>query len=173
MLVAIGEAAASAVLLVGPQHDADRPARPQIQLLHDAQRFPRHDAAAAIVGRAGADVPRVEVAADDDDFVGFFASANLADDVGRLGVGVEMRLHLQPDDDRVAAVGHALQPVGVFGRDGRCRDLRRVSRVLQRAGVRRAQAGGPTDRTSTRDRAEPAPPATARPSGSAPFRRNW
>ena len=35
------------------------------ELLHQPQRFPRHDAAAAIVARAGADVPRVEVAADD------------------------------------------------------------------------------------------------------------
>ena len=99
MLIAIGEAAAAAVLFVGEQHHAHGAPRPQVQLLHDPQRFPRHHAAAAIVGRAGADVPRVEMAADDDDFVRLLAAADFADDVRRFRVGVEMRLHLQPDDD--------------------------------------------------------------------------
>ena len=114
--IAIAEAAAAAVLLVGPQHDADRPARPQIQLLHQAQRLPRHHAAAAIVGRSGADVPGVEVAADDDDFVRQLAAAELADHVGRVGVGQEVRLHRRASGARRAAIAHALQPRGILGR---------------------------------------------------------
>ena len=137
MLIAVGEPAAAAVLLVGPQHDAHRPPRTQVQLLHDPQRLPRHHAAAAIVGRAGADVPRVEVAADDDDFVRLLASADLADDVGRLGVGLEVRLHLQPHDDPAAAIRHALQPIGVLGRNRRGRNLLRVAR---RTAARRCAA---------------------------------
>ena len=81
------------------------------------------------------------MAADDDDLVGTLAPADLADDVGRVGVGQELGLHLQPDPDLRAAVLHALQPLGVLGRDRRRRDLRRALGVAQRAGVRRAQAG--------------------------------
>src|SRR4029077_17585693 len=77
VLIAIGDAAAPAVLLVGPEHAADGAARPQVELLHDAQRLPRHHAAPAIVGGARTDVPRVEMAADDNDFVRAFAPANL------------------------------------------------------------------------------------------------
>ena len=88
--IAVRRTAASAVLLVGPQHDADRAPRAEVQLLHQAQGFPRRDAPAAIVGRSRADVPRIEVPADDDHFVGQLAAANLADDVRRVGVGEEL-----------------------------------------------------------------------------------
>ena len=39
------------------------------ELLHQPRRFPRDDAADAVVGRAGADVPRIEVAAEQHDLV--------------------------------------------------------------------------------------------------------
>ena len=45
-----------------------------------------------VVGRAGADVPRVDVAAEQHDLLRPLAAANLADDVGRLDVGFEVRL---------------------------------------------------------------------------------
>src|SRR5205814_8573996 len=115
MLLAVRQPAASAVLLVRPEHDAHRSPRPQVQLLHDPQRLPRDDAASAVVGGAGADVPRVEVAADDDDLLGLLASADLADNVRRRNVWLEMRLHRQTHDDAIAAVGHALQTIGVLG----------------------------------------------------------
>jgi hypothetical protein len=52
--------------------------------------------------------------ADHDDFIRKLAAPDLADHVRRFGVGVEMRIHLQADDDLVLAVGHALQAIGVF-----------------------------------------------------------
>jgi len=72
---------------------------------------------------------------------GALTAADLADDVGRLGVGFEVRVHLQPHDDPGAAVGEALQAVAVFGRDRGGRNFRRVVRVLERAGVGRSQPG--------------------------------
>ena len=92
--VAIRVAAAQAVLLVREQHHAHGPPRADIQLLHQPRGFPRHDAPHAIVRRAGADVPRIEVAADEHDLVRQLAPANLADHVGRFDVGLEARLHL-------------------------------------------------------------------------------
>ncbi len=77
--------------------------------------------------------------ADDDDFVGFLAPPDFSDDVGGRRVGLEMRVHPQTHDDAAAAVGHALQQIGVLGRNRRRRNLRGVGRVLQRARVRRAQ----------------------------------
>ena len=99
--IAVGQRAQTSVLLVRPQHDAKRAARPQVQLLHEAERFPRHDAPPAVVGRAGADVPGIEVPADDDHFVRSFAAADFADDVERVGVGQEPGLHLQAEATRV------------------------------------------------------------------------
>ena len=118
VLVAVRLAAAPAVLLVGPQHDADGAPRAEVQLLHQPQRFPRRDAPAAIVGRPRADVPRIEVPADDDHFVRQLAAADLADDVRGVGVGEEARLHHQLQPDRRSAIHHPLQTRGVLGRHG-------------------------------------------------------
>ena len=84
--------------------------------LHQAQRLPHHHASAAIVGRSGPDVPRVDVAADDDHFVRQLAAAQLADDVGRLGVGQEVRLHDELQAHRRSSIAHALQAGGILGR---------------------------------------------------------
>src|SRR5204862_1185387 len=73
----IAQPAAAAVLLVGPQDDPQRAPRPQVQLLHQPQRLPAHHAPAAIVGRAAADVPGIEVAADNHDFLGPLTAADL------------------------------------------------------------------------------------------------
>ena len=51
-----------------------------------------------------------------------------------------MRLHFEVHDGPAAAVGHALQPIGVLRGDGRGRNFRGVARVLQCAGVRQAQS---------------------------------
>ena len=92
MLLGVRGGAAQAVLFVGQQHDAHRPARPDAELLHQPQRLPRDDAADAVVGGAGADVPRVEMAAEQHDLVRLLAPADLADDVRRLDVGLVARL---------------------------------------------------------------------------------
>ena len=104
----------------------------------------------AIVRGAAGRVPRVEVAADEHDFLGLLAAADLADDVERLDVGLEAGLHLQAQAHADAAVH---QPLDAFdassvgnGGGGNLRD--RVVAVVHAAGVRRAQPGGPTERTS-------------------------
>src|SRR6266849_2848489 len=66
VLIAVREAAAAAVLFVRPQHDTDGAPRPEIQLLHDPQRLPRHHAAAAskcasIFRRTTTRVPRSDM----------------------------------------------------------------------------------------------------------------
>ena len=140
----VGASAGEAVLFVGEEHDAHRAARPQVELLHQPQRFPRHDAAAAVVCRAGADVPGIEVAADDDDFVGPLAAADLADDVRRVGIGQELGLHLQADADLRAAVLHALQALGVLDRDRGRRES--AARRRRSAASRCAACAGPAGR---------------------------
>ncbi len=73
--VAVGAAAASAVLLVGPEHHANRPPRPEAKPLHQTHGLPRGHGAAAVVHRALSHVPRVDVSAEDHDLVGFLAAA--------------------------------------------------------------------------------------------------
>ena len=133
--ISIGNPAPSAVLFVGPQDDPDGSAGPHAELLHQPDRFPGRHAPAAVVARAGADVPGIDVSANDHDLVGPFSSAPITDHVGRFGIGFEMRLHLQPDGDARAAVGHPLQAIGVLRGDGRRRNLRRVLGILERSGV--------------------------------------
>ena len=78
------------------------------------------------------------MAADHDDLDGLLASANLADDVRRLDVALDVRFHLQAHDDAGAAIGDPLQTIRVLGGDG-CRwNLRHVAGVLKRPSVRRA-----------------------------------
>ena len=48
----------------------------------------------AVVHRALADVPRVDVSAEHHDFVGLLAPAQLGDDVARRRVGQHLRAHL-------------------------------------------------------------------------------
>ncbi len=57
------------------------------------------------------------MSADHHDFVGAFATADLGDDVGRVGVGKELRVHFQPDAHFRAPVLHALEALGVLDRD--------------------------------------------------------
>ena len=73
------------------------------------------------------------MAADDDDFVWPLAPADFADDVRRVGIGKELRLHLQAEPDRRAAFCHALETFGVFGRDRGRGNLRLPVGVAKRA----------------------------------------
>src|ERR1051326_671230 len=115
MLVAVCEAAAITVLLVGPEHDADRTSRAKVQLLHQPKRLPRRHRSAAVIGRTRADVPRIEMTTDDNDLVGTLAAADFADDVRRISIRQEMRFHRQLETNGGATIDHALQPRGIFG----------------------------------------------------------
>ena len=173
MALEIGAPAGEAVFLVRIEHDSHRAARPQVELLHQPQRFPRHDAAAAVVGRAGADVPRIEVTAHDDDLIRPFPAADLADDVGGIGIGQELGLHLQADANLRAAVLHPLQALGVLDRDGGAGNLRHAFGVAQSAGVRRAQARRTDGADERRDGAKFRRPRRSASFDTARFRRSY
>jgi hypothetical protein len=152
--VAVPDPAAAAVFLVREQDDPDRPPRPQAELFHQAQRFPGRHAPAAIVGCPGADVPRIEMPADEHDFLRRLPSTQLADDVVRLAVRLEMRFHGELDANPDAALLQPLEPIGVFGRERHCRNLRDARLIARGARMRRPQAGRSDRSDQHRDRAE-------------------
>ncbi len=80
------------------------------------------------------------MARHDDDLVGPFASAQLRDDVGRVGVRFEMRVHLQAHAQALTAGRQARESLRVFGRDRRRGNLRDAGAIRQHARMRRAQA---------------------------------
>ena len=117
MRVAIAVAATQPVFLVREEDDANGPPGLQTELLHHPG-LPGRDAAAAVVARARADVPRIEVPSDQHDLLRQLSAAQLADDVGRLAVRLG-RFHREPDPNGDTAILETLKPVGVFGGDGR------------------------------------------------------
>src|SRR5882672_8342485 len=112
--VAAYRSAYAAAPLVRPQHQADRAPRLDAELLPQPERFPRDDAADAVVGRAGPDVPRIEMAAEHDDLLGPLAPANLGDDVGRLGVAFAAPLEVEVHAHLAAAGRRPRDPIGVL-----------------------------------------------------------
>ena len=58
------------LLLATPECGTDGPSGFQSCILEDPQRLHDHRAVAAIIGSAGAGVPRVEVATQHDDLIG-------------------------------------------------------------------------------------------------------
>src|SRR5207244_2902631 len=76
--------AVQALLLAGEEDEADRPLRPDRAPGDDAGRLEDDRAAGAVVRRAVAEVPRVEVGTDDDVLVGLLAAPDLADRVEHL-----------------------------------------------------------------------------------------
>ena len=79
-----------------------RPARAQ-----QAQRLHDRDAAGAVVGRALAHVPGVDVRAEQHDLVRQLATAQLADDVGARRVRQRARPERELDLDRSARASRA------------------------------------------------------------------
>ena len=83
-----------------PPNLKTRAAQPQAGLLQDSHRLHHHGRSGRVVGRPGAAVPRVEVAAEDDDLVGLVGPGDLADDVEGVDVGIVERVldvQLEPD----------------------------------------------------------------------------
>ena len=78
----------------------------------------------AVVGGAGAQVPAIDVPADDDDLVGLLGAGNLGDGVVHLDLaGAECVLQVDLDLDRPALEQPPDQPVGLGGQErlGRAR----------------------------------------------------
>jgi len=71
--------AVHALLFATEEHEANRPPRQQSRGLEGARRFDHQRGIAAVVERAGAQVPGIEVRAEDNCFVGLLASTNFAE----------------------------------------------------------------------------------------------
>ena len=147
--------AAHAVLLIRPQHDAHGAPWPQAKLEHQPRSLPRGEATAAVVHRPLANIPRVDVAADDDDLLRLLRSGDLRNDVPRNAIGQRACLHLEPHAERLAAGLHPREHVGVLQRERGMRDFLYTIGVRHAAGVRRLHRERPNRPNQARHRPGP------------------
>ena len=137
--------AGQAVLLVGERHHPDR-ARRRARQVADQLAGGHGDAdAGAVVDRAGAEVPGIQVPPDQHDFFRSLAARDLADHVVRGRGAVPADVERDAHADRLAQCQQAGELVGIG--DGQCRrgDRREAFLVARAAGVRvavRVGAGG-------------------------------
>src|SRR5690349_19191754 len=98
----VGARTTRAVLFVGPEDETNGPPRLDAELLHQPERLPRDHASHAVVRRARADVPRVDVTTEHDNLVRLLAAADLGDDIGGFDVTLtatfkrQVNAHLPP-----------------------------------------------------------------------------
>ena len=148
-------AAAAAVLLVGPEHDAHRPPRPEPEALHQAHGLPRGDRAAAVVHRALPHVPRVDVPAEHHHLVRLLASHDLGHHVPRRGVGQHARAHPKRHHHLLTAILKPVQHHRVLDAQRRRGNPGRRGVVDRRAGVGAPDRGRGHRADEARHRADP------------------
>ena len=136
------------------KHDANGPPRLQAQLLDQRHGLKRGHDSAAVVIRALADVPGIDVASQHHHFFRLLAPANLAHHVMRIGVGLLVRFHHQPHAHRRSAAHQPFDHGGIFDAQGRRGNLRHAVGVVQRSGVRGLQTVVGHRPDQHRDRAE-------------------
>ena len=131
--------ARQAALLVRVEDDADRPPGPAGALGDESRRLDRDRAAGAVVDGARPEVPRVEVARDDDDLVRLLAPRHLADHVrrGRRAGAAGSRGRASPSRGRGRGAA----------RGGRHRRSRRPPREC--AALRRRSSSSPCARSGS------------------------
>ena len=134
--VGVGGGAAEAVFFVGEEDGAEGVARFDSEGFEEAENFHGLDDAGAVVVRAGRDVPRIKVAADDHDLIGKFGAADLADDVVGKGVGVTGGMGREFDADCGIDREGGAQAVGGDGGEGARGDVRAFGQKRGGAGVR-------------------------------------
>ena len=93
-------------------------------LLHQREGLKaRHDGGAVVL-RALAHVPGIDVAAHGHDFVGIVPAGNVADDVGAVGIRLHVRAHFQMNPHRhlpatrraiIMASSGEMAAAGIFG----------------------------------------------------------
>src|SRR5262245_1000451 len=106
------------VLFVRPEHHANRATGAYPTLQHQAGGFPRDDAPHAVVRRAGADIPRIEMPAEKHDLIRLLASDDFTNDVGRLDIGFASSLEQKTQTHTATAAREADQAIGIL--DGDC-----------------------------------------------------
>ena len=120
MLLHVGLAADEPDLLATPDRDADRAARMRADRFQDAHRFDRGDGAVGVVGGTGCRGQRIEMRADEHDFVA--QHRILAGDLGDHVVAVEVallvrRAEFEAQLRRHARLHHPHDHVVVLGHD--------------------------------------------------------
>ena len=85
--------------------------------------------------------------AEQHDLVGPFAADDLANDIGRLDVGLATSLEQQAKADTTAAPCEAHEPIGILGGNRRRRNRRHFGHVVHASGVRGTQSDR-TDRSN-------------------------
>jgi hypothetical protein len=162
LCVAVGSRAAKPVLLVGPQHDPDGTTGAKPELLNQTHRFPRGDAPTCIIHCALTHIPGIDVPTDDDYFIGLFTAAQLCHDVAGLRIGEVPGLHLESQQELVAALLHPMQHHRVLSaQSGGWNPLHggivphaSGVRVLNRIGAHRSDQAGDRSRLGCFDRAD-------------------
>src|SRR6185369_10383061 len=139
----VGGRTARPVLFIRPQHEANRAARLDAELLHQPERLPGDHASNAIVRCARANVPRVEVSTEYDNLVRPLPTADLRDDVGRLDIALAATFERQMNAHLATARRDTCNAVRIFTGYGGGRDRGQIGLVRHAAGVRRSE----TDRT--------------------------
>ena len=121
-----------ALFFAAPEGDADRALRRDPDRLQDPHGFHRRGDAGAVVGRARAAVPRVEVRAEHDDLALLVGARDLGDRVVRvLVLIVERRLEIELELDRFSRVEQTCDAVVVFGLHRHGRHTLRLVRLLR------------------------------------------
>ena len=111
-------AAGQSVLLVREEHDAHGAARRPRQRGDLARGLEDDAAARAVVDGAAAEVPRIQVRTEHDDFAGRLASRHLADHVRRFGVRPRSAGEREADAHGAVAGEQVRDEVGVGRRKG-------------------------------------------------------
>ena len=127
--VALG--AEQSLLLAAPEADADRALRLDSQSLQDAHGLHGHDRSRAVVRRAGAAVPGVEVGAEHDDFALLVRARDLGDRVPlHLVFFDEADLHVELELDVSLLLEQPDDPAEVLGVHHEVRDALRIALLV-------------------------------------------
>ena len=145
MLFDITLRAEQAFFFAAPQADADGAAGLDVERFQNAHGFHHDDGACAVVGRARAGVPGIEVRAEHDDFIFLVGAGNFGDGVVLHGVVVvESVGDVQFEGDVFFLLQQAGDAAPVLGGHGELRDGGGFAGLVGSAGLDEngAAAGG-------------------------------
>ena len=109
-----------ALFFAGKQHEANRAARDGAGSVNHARRVNHHRGVAAVVERARAQFPGIEMRAEQDEFVRLFAPANFGDDIFRFYRAGDFVGHVEMNVHRHVVGEKARHAFGVFAREMAC-----------------------------------------------------
>src|SRR5438874_4075664 len=133
VVLRIGQCAGLAHFFIHPCNDAQRPFGMQVEFVNNLRALHRDNNTSAIVDRASAEIPRIEVPGYDYDLLGMFAALQIRYNVVLLRLGADLRRERQMDAYSTAR-SQARDQFCVLCADG----ARGDRSVNARSGVRKA-----------------------------------